>query len=196
LYHIALFHDRTFYANLTRLDQDLAAETRARGCPCGGRLHRADYPRKPRGGPAELGPAYEWRLSFCCDRDGCRRRATPPSLRFLGRRVYLSVVVVLISLLAHGLTHARLVRLRDRLSGPLSLRTILRWRTWWRDSFPRTAFWRTARSRFATPVELSRLPATLLERFRGATLAEQVQALLVFLAPLTILPRAPSAGDS
>lgn len=62
MYHIALLHDRTFCANLTRFDQDLAADVRARGCPCGGRLHTADYPRKPRGGSADLGPAYAWRL--------------------------------------------------------------------------------------------------------------------------------------
>ena len=194
MYHIALLHDRTYFANLTRFDQDLAAEIHARGCPCGGRLHRADYPRKPRG-PADLGPAYDRRLSFCCARDGCRRRATPPSLRFLGRRLYLGAVVVLVSILAHGLTHARLVRLRDALGGTLSVRTILRWRTWWRDSFPRTAFWRTARGRFAPPVELSRLPGALLERFLGGALADRAQALLAFLAPLTV-SGARSAGPS
>jgi hypothetical protein len=192
LYHIALLHDRTFFANLTRFDQDLAADVRARGCPCGGRLHKADYPRKPRGAPAELGPAYDWRLSFCCDRDGCRRRATPASLRFLGRRVYLGAVVVLGSLLAHGLTRSRLAKLRDALGGTLSVRTILRWRTWWRDSFPRTAFWMTGRGRFAPPVDLGRLPGALLERFAGATVAERLQRLLAFLAPLTV----PGAGSS
>jgi len=195
LYHIALLHDRTFFANLTRLDQDLAAEVHAHGCPCGGRLHKANYPRKPRGGPAELDPAYDRRLSFCCDQDGCRRRATPASLRFLGRRVYLGSVVVLVSILAHGLTHARLVRLRDALGGTLSVRTILRWRTWWRDSFPRTALWRTARGRFATPVDLGRLPGALLERFAGAADAERLPRLLAFLAPPT-RPGARSAGAS
>jgi hypothetical protein len=193
LYHIALLHDRTFSANLTRFDQDLAAETRARGCPCGGRLHRADYPRKPRGGPADPGPADERRFSFCCARDGCRRRATPPSLRFLGRRVYLGMIVVLASVLAHGLTHARLIRLRDALGGSLSVRTLRRWRAWWRDSFPQTAFWTTARGHFATPVDLGRLPAALLERFTGATEEDRVWQLLRFLAPLTV-PGARSAG--
>jgi hypothetical protein len=193
LYHIALLHDRAFFANLTRFDQDLAADVRARGCPCGGRLHKADYPRKSRGGPAELDPAYDWRLSFCCDRDGCRRRATPPSLRFLGRRVYLAAVVVLVSILAHGLTHARLAKLRDALGGSLSVRTILRWRTRWRDSFPQTAFWTTGRGRFATPVDARRLPGAVLERFAGTSVAERLQRLLAFLAPLP-LPGAPSAG--
>lgn len=186
MYHITLLRDSTFYATLARFDRDLAAEVQARGCPCGGRLHKADYPRKPRGGPADLGPAYEWRHSFCCDRDGCRRRTTPASLRFLGRRVYLGVVVVLGSILAHGLTPARLTRLRAELGGSLSVRTLQRWRTWWQQAFPRSPLWTQARGRFVPPVDRTRLPAALLARFQGPTLAVRVRRLLAFLAPLTV----------
>jgi hypothetical protein len=194
LYHITLLRDRNFHATLLQFDEDLAAEVRARGCPCGGRLHRADYPRKPRGGPADLGPAYDWRHSFCCDQDGCRRRATPASLRFLGRRVYLSVVVVLVSVLAHGLTPTRLATLRDELGGSLSGRTIARWRTWWREAFPHSPFWKQARGRFSPPVDRGRLPASLLARFRGQTVSLRLRALLAFLAPLTV-SRATSLRD-
>jgi len=35
---------------------------------------------------------------FCCAVDGCRSRATPPSLRFLGRKVYLAAIVVLVAI--------------------------------------------------------------------------------------------------
>jgi hypothetical protein len=44
LYHIRLLQDRTFFEMLVRFDEDLAAEVHARGCPCGGCLHRAAYP--------------------------------------------------------------------------------------------------------------------------------------------------------
>ena len=185
MYHLKLLRSKTFYETLIQFDTDLAVEVHARGCPCGGRLHRADYPRKPRGGPADLGPAYDRRHSFCCDRDGCRRRATPASLRFLGRRVYLGVVVVLASILAHGLTGARFTTLRDTLGGSLSARTITRWRTWWQQAFPQSPFWRQARGRFARPVDRRRLPAALLARFPGPTAAIRVRRLLQFLAPLT-----------
>jgi hypothetical protein len=37
--------------HLFSVDQDVAETARRQGCPCGGRLHRADYPRKPRVGP-------------------------------------------------------------------------------------------------------------------------------------------------
>lgn len=157
----------------------------ARGCPCGGRLHRADYPRKPRGGPADLSPAFDHRYSFCCDREGCRRRATPASLRFLGRRVYLGVVVVVMSVLAHGCTPARLTQLRADLGESLSVRTIARWRTWWQQTFPQSPFWHRARGRFAVPMHRAHLPGALLARFRGPTLAPRLRALLAFLAPLT-----------
>jgi hypothetical protein len=195
LYHLKLLHSKTFYETLTQFDADLAAEVHARGCPCGGRLHRADYPRKPRGGPADLGPAYDRRHSFCCDRDGCRRRATPASLRFLGRRVYLGVVVVLGSIMAHGLTGARVTTLRDTLGGSLSVRTLARWRLWWQQAFPQSPFWKQARGRFAAPLDRGRLPGALLARFRGPTLAQRLRALLAFLAPLTGSGAGSPRGD-
>ena len=109
----------------------------------------------------------------------------PPSFRFLGRRVYLGVVVVVMSVLAHGCTPARLTQLRAELGGSLSVRTIARWRIWWQQTFPQSPFWKQARGRFAAPVDRGRLPGALLARFRGPTLAQRLRALLAFLAPLT-----------
>jgi hypothetical protein len=45
-------------------------------------------------GPARLGREHDQRFSFCCAVDGCRSRATPPSLRFLGPKVYIAAIVV------------------------------------------------------------------------------------------------------
>ena len=93
---------------LVRVDRGIADEAWKGPCPhcTGGILHRADYPRKPRGHPAGLERRWDWELrrSFCCSREGCRRRTTTPSVRFLGRRVYLGVVVALVSAMAHGAT--------------------------------------------------------------------------------------------
>ena len=82
-----------FWSFLLSIDRDLADSTRQQGCSCGGRLHCANYPRAPRGGPDHLPEEYRCRFSFCCDRDGCRKRMTPPSVRFLGRKVYLSAKI-------------------------------------------------------------------------------------------------------
>ena len=169
---------------LLALDEDLAQEARAAGCrACGGRLHSARYPRKPRGGPDDLGPDYEWRLSFCCDREGCRRRTTPPSVRYLGRRVYLGAVVVLVTALQAVITPARAQRLHAWLG--VSVRTLKRWQAWWRTTFATTAFWRAVQGRFLPPVPVDTLPASLYERFRGPDEPSQLARLLRFLCPLT-----------
>ena len=67
----ALLSDARLYDLLLAFDHDLAVEARAAGCVfCGGVLHSARYPRKPRGGLDDLGPEYATRLSFCCAADG------------------------------------------------------------------------------------------------------------------------------
>ncbi len=181
----------SFYALLLRIDEDLAEEIRRAGCACGGRRHRANYPRSPRGAPACVPEEYGLRLSFCCGREGCRKRATPPSVRFLGRRWYLGSVVVVASVLANGATPWRLRALEGLLEGPIPRRTLARWRRWWREVFPETAFWVGARGRLARPVAVARLPESLVERFVGAFGEEPPLArVLRFLSPLTTsLPR-------
>ncbi len=182
----AFFSDARFWRLLLEFDQDLAAEVRDRGCSrCGAVLHRADYPRKPRGiRRALLGEGYERRFSLCCARAGCRQRRTPPSVRFLARRVYLSAVVVLVSAFAHGCSARRRAALREHF-GNLSERTLRRWRRWWREVFPATTWWRAARARFLPPPDRSTLPASLLERFPGPDLSRRLLALLRFLTPLS-----------
>src|SRR5207342_517177 len=100
-----LLADATFHQLLLAFDADLADAARAERCgPCGGTLHSACYPRKPRGRPCRLGPEHDRRFSFCCAGDDCRSRATPPSVRFLGRKVYLAAIVVLVAIIRHGVT--------------------------------------------------------------------------------------------
>lgn len=60
-----------------------------------------------------LDSGYESRLNFCCAQDGWRERHTPASVRFLGRKVYLRVIVVLLTARHHGLTEARRSRLKE-----------------------------------------------------------------------------------
>ena len=112
MYHKLLF-DATFWTFLFGIDQELAEEVRAEKCPsCGCHLHCANYPRKPRG-PRDLPEEYRYRLSFCCARDGCRKRVTPPSVRFLGRKVYLGAVVILVSAMRQGPTPRRVRELTE-----------------------------------------------------------------------------------
>jgi hypothetical protein len=123
------------------------------------------------------------RLSLCCARHGCRKRKTPPSLRFLGRKVYLAATIILIAILREGATQARMRRLTALIH--VDRRTVERWRTWWRDAFTATPFWRSARASFMPPADEARLPSALLEHFVGNSLTERLVALLRFLGPIT-----------
>ena len=127
--------------------------------------------------PGSVVDDYSKRLSFTCGR--CDKRATPESVRFLGRRVYAAVVLMLVS--PPGATPGQ--ALCDLLTIPE--RTVSRWRSWWSRDFVRTAFWQSVRERFAIAVLVERLPQSLIERFAGDTCAMRMLQLLRFVAPLS-----------
>ena len=180
-----LLHSRSFWSFLTSIDRDLAERTRRDACSCGGRLHCSNYPRAPRGGPGDLPDEYRYRFSFCCDRDGCRKRATPLSVRFLGRRTYLGAVVVLVSAMRQGPTPRRLRELSGMFN--VDAATIARWQTFWRDQFPQTPFWKTARGRLVPVVEIVAFPLSIVEAFfRNDDQCRAWAYLLQFLSPITI----------
>lgn len=178
----ALLADARFLSLLTQFDADIAGQVRAAGCRCGGRLHSARYRRKPRGAAIDLSADYEWRYSFCCAVDGCRRRVTPPSVRYLGRRVYLGVTVVVLSAMCHGLSPRRVTYLHEHLGA--SVRTLRRWRQWWREVFVTSAVWRQACGWLVPPLAARELPAALLDRLRGDC-RERLRRVLWMLGPLT-----------
>jgi hypothetical protein len=181
MYH-ELPRGASFWAFLFSVDQDLAESARKESCSCGGPLHRADYPRKPRGAE-DLPESYDYRFSFCCGRDGCRKRLTPPSVRFLGRKVYLFAVVVLVSAMRQGPSPRRVHELYQLFGA--DRRTLARWQLLWREQVPQTPFWKSARARLPRPAAL--LPRSLLEAFLGGDDPCQCWAqLLRFLSPITI----------
>jgi hypothetical protein len=182
-----LLQQVTFWTALLSLDQELAAKARLGGCSCGGVLHRADFPRKPRGGPPDLPPEYGYRFSFCCRQEGCRKRVTPPSVRFLGRKVYLHAVIILVAAMRQGATPRR-VRELSELFGA-DRRTIVRWRVFWQEQFPRTAFWKVARGFLLPVVDAASLPLELLRRYLRGHDSDPTpgwKKLLGFLSPITI----------
>jgi len=155
-----------FFARLEKLDEMIAATVAAGRCRhCEGPLHQGNYHRKPRGGlVATAGEAFTRRHSLCCGRRGCRKRALPPSLRFLGRRVYLEMVVLLASVMAQILATAR----EAVAASGVPLRTLRRWGCWWREVFPRLPTWAELRARFVPPPpDETQLPRSLLVRLGG-----------------------------
>ena len=181
--YCALLQDARLYAFLLQADQDLAEAASRSACRfCGGRLHSASYPRKPRGLPdgVDPGPAFPVRFSFCCHADGCRRRHTPPSVRFMGAKVYLSVMVVLLTVMRQGSTPRSLRELHGSFG--VDRRTLARWRHWWQALFPQSQFWRRVKARFMPPVTEPELPQSLVARFGGDTLLDRIVRVLQFLA--------------
>ena len=163
--------DSTTWAFLERIDEDLAA--RIKTCPhCGGNLHAASYPRKPRGVERSIVDGAR-RLSFCCA--GCRRRVTPPSVRYFGRRVYVAFVFVFLTALSQGKRSPEFRSVVDRLG--IDKRTLQRWRRWWRETFVETSLWRKLRTRF--PKQPTTLPLSLVGMFSDPVV------LLQRLSPLT-----------
>jgi hypothetical protein len=177
---------------LPRIDDDLAAKARAAGCSfCDGRLDVANYPRKPRGAD-DLGDDYARRLSFCCAVEGCRRRRTPPSVRFLGRKIYLGAVVVLTTALQHGPSKKSVTKLSALLG--ISRRTLVRWRRWWSTMFATSRFWTSLRGRFMPVVDEAAIPSALLSRM-SATDELAVVALLRLLAPVSTRPHLEASAS-
>jgi hypothetical protein len=189
-----LLGDDRLYFWMERVDRELANASIQQGCRrCQGRLHQAKYPRKPRGAGCKLGPEFEQRWSFCCAHRECRRRMTPPSVRFFGRRVYFGAVFVLCMAMEHGLRNGRSQRLWELLG--VGRQTLERWRTYWQQTFVQSPFWRTARARLSPLVAENELPASLLDRFAGEPM-QQLILMLQFVAPLTTGSAGPVAGGS
>lgn len=137
----------------------------------------ANYPRKPRGCPAAVREEYSRRLSFTCAR--CDARSTSPSVRFAGRRVYMAVVLMLRSPPGSGSGQ----ELCHLLSIPG--RTLKRWRTWWREEFPMTRFWRSMRAGFMPPVVIDGLPQSLFNRFESESMSARLTHALRWISPLS-----------
>lgn len=178
-----LLFNASFHSLLNTMDQELAQAVQEAGCGCGGKLHRANYPRSPCGLLPSFRSGYEERLSFCCDR--CRKRITPPSVRFFGRRWFPAPVHLLISLLRLSLNEQRLAQVKQRFGITVSESTWKRWRRWWRDCFITTPFWKKVQGCVATTMEESGLfPRVLWGVFQGG-LEEKMRLLLRFLSPCT-----------
>jgi hypothetical protein len=96
------------------------------------------------------------------------------------------LVVVLISVMIHGLKPGRVCRIPQALQ--IDLRTLKRWRQWWLDSFVRSSFGKAAWARFMPPLCESTLPLSLWLSFELEE-RQRLLAVLQFLGPITIKRR-------
>jgi hypothetical protein len=122
---------------------------------------------------------------------------TPPSVRFLGRRVYLGVTVLVACLRA--LAQPAPAPAPGPTPGPtpapapgptptrseVPTRTVSRWLDWWQTTFVASPCFVAGAGRFVPPLDVARLPASLVERFTPTEPGALLAAVLAFVAPVT-----------
>lgn len=108
------------------------------------------------------------------------------SVRFLGRRVYVGVAVVVAAAEEMGVSQGRVRLLADLMEWPVDRRTVQRWVSWWREALPRTRWWQGIRGRLRAPVDPRGMPLSILQAFEGKSPEEAVVGLLGLLTPISI----------
>jgi len=181
-----VFHDiasgAETFAQFFELDELLTRNVQRDGCQfCGGRLDRADYPRKPRGLPEAAEPYFDRRFSLCCANQRCRRRTLPPSVRFLERHVYVGWVI-----LEMCLAIAQTLKGEER-------RRVGRWRQWWRRRFGEGAIFAELRARHLS-IAIDTLPGCLVAALSQYSVGKGALWLMSFVATGAAPPRRKSEG--
>jgi hypothetical protein len=141
--------DDAFSQRLRDRDRCLFLKLKGSPCPlCGGRLDAANFPRKTRG----MGDEDETRFSLCCRRVGCRHRVTPPSLRFLNRKVHAAWRVIMVHAFREILG----------ISPGIARQTLARWQNFWKETLREGApFMRWARASGQLPLSVVDSPSLL-----------------------------------
>ena len=182
----SLLADTRFFEFLLLIDQDIAAKCQAASCPhCGGILDAGHFGRKPRGHLPALPIGFDRRFSFCCRIDGCRRRQTPASIRFLGRRVYLLVTVTVAMVMMHGATPSRVRELRKHMGA--DWRTVANWRYYFSELFPQSRRGRELIASFCIQSRGVGLLSMLWQQLMAKVISISDQAMMLarFLIVLT-----------
>ena len=155
----------SLFSLLLDIDRKSLEEYSSRKCPhCGGPLDRAHYLRKPRGVIGQSDPAFSLRFSLCCRVEGCRKRLSPPSVRFYSRRVWVASVFLVAGVLSGGLNQKATEEFKSQLG--VSSQLLRRWRRYWAESFASSRFWLRYGYLFS-PTDLSLKPFQRLLRNFG-----------------------------
>lgn len=177
--YVDIVADASFVDVLVELDRALAGAVKALGCQvCGAVLDVANYSRKPRG-PWALREEDCVFFGLCCRREGCRKRVRPPSVRFMGRHVYLGVAVLLGAALRQGFSPLTSAEASAALGA--DRRTLSRWRSWWTERVGGSRTFEIARAELMPSPDGAGLPTSLLDSFFG-TARERMLHTLSFLA--------------
>lgn len=138
--YLELANDATFFSALYDLDVKISEVTKenstCRHCS-NNSFYYGNYLRKPRGLQSDIPDEQKVCFSLRCTR--CRRRHRVETIRFTGRRVYISLVFLILPAVLRG----DFSKLQKHLkSFNLSGQTVKRWMAWWGDRFKQTLTWK------------------------------------------------------
>jgi hypothetical protein len=171
-----------FHQLLIKIDSDFSKESMQEGCPCGGKLHQANYPRSPFGLSEKSRDYYQTRFSSCCG--DCRRRKTPKSVRFFGRRWYVAPIFILMNALKLHWSDRNCASIQRHFGIKMTKRTWRRWRRWWLECFELTDFWKQAKGLISINYCIGPFPRTLFHIY-PLPWSSRFVSVLKFFAPLT-----------
>lgn len=123
----------TFCQALVTIDLEITTSIQSSRCEyCGDKLDRGDFPRKCILSNIADSKYFDRRFGLCCRRDGCRKRALPPSTRFFVK-TQLPLPLFLIAALLSASYKSKIV---SRLASIFRVTesTIRRWRRLFRKS--------------------------------------------------------------
>jgi len=158
-----LLKKKSLFHSLYIIDKNIAEQYRKKPCPhCGGPLHFANYPRKPRGEPNGIAEEFFIRFSLCCGKEGCRRRLIPPSCRFLDKKVYWHVAILVI-VSEYQNKESSIFKVAKLFN--VSRNTIARWINFYQDIFPYSPKWKRIRGQAAAFIKNNKLPSSFVNHF-------------------------------
>ncbi len=163
---------------LFALDCAIAEYVRLQRCPyCGGPLHYARFRRNPKGLFIVLPKAFMFRQGLCCGKKGCRLRTLPPSCLFMDRKVTLRCAILVFLTLWHNRVKP-VFELSEILR--IDVRTLHRWRAYFRDEFPGSSAWQRLRGHVKATIRNSQLPGALVMFFcqGNKQIADTIRSLL------------------
>jgi hypothetical protein len=161
-----LIKKKNLFSHLYEIDKKTAERYRQLPCPyCGGPLYFSNYMRKPRGEPEDVPEKYFIQFSLCCGTEGCRKRLTPPSCRFMGRKIYWFAVILCILTDFQNTNEKATVSDWSMRTG-ICRNTIKRWLAFFHDTFPASRIWRRLRGQISACVRNSSLPSSFINYCR------------------------------
>lgn len=179
-----IYLEATFWLLLSKIDEKIARFYHQIPCIyCTKKMYWGNYPRKPRGIPSIAEDFFAFRYSHCCS--GCRKRRTPPSARFLGRRVYVAIFVMMFFYPDTDDDHSELL---NSMSIGMDLMTPVRWSAWWSIDIPVSCIWKKICGPLGVNTNNEFLPHFISHQFANNNInaEEALLALLKFLSPIAV----------